>query len=271
MKLLRLQIKVPSRARFHLLLEAERTLSSSDTVNIELLSLFSTTVSNETDGRRKSTCLLGESLLDFKLHCESERVGDVDPAQPHVRPVTVRPQQPLSHPPVSNAPVSNEVAQPVSEPSHSHSQSPPPIDQNDQSPPENMPTSNSDVGTHDQNAADVDDDPDSMMEDNINSGWVVAPDEISAKMDLPSWFPPPPPQMSATFRSRCISVDIDRFHHLTYDQSIFVYRGLIRTAHRRSLHDYFRTMHGDNVNFRTSFSFKSFTPPLGSAANLIVA
>lgn len=73
--------------------------------------------------------------------------------------------------------------------------------------------------------------------------------------------PPPPLEWNDAFRNKCIAVDIDDFHHLNYDQSFFVYRGLIRTAHRRYLHEECHEKHKSNVYFRTSFSFKTFTPP----------
>lgn len=72
--LLQLQTNLSRTARLHLLLEWETTLPSADIVNTELLSLFSTTVSNETQKRRKGTSLLGQLLFDFKLLCDYERI-----------------------------------------------------------------------------------------------------------------------------------------------------------------------------------------------------
>lgn len=80
-------------------------------------------------------------------------------------------------------------------------------------------------------------------------------------MVLPSWFPSPPQEYSNSFKSKCMTADIDDFYHLDYDQSVFVYRGLIRTAHRRSLTDDRREIHRSSPYFRTSFSFIPFTPP----------
>lgn len=170
--LLTLQAKVPSSARFQLFLEAERKPPSADTVSIELFSLFSTTVSNETKARRDSACLLGEALLDFKLLCDSERnqaplhtMQSANTAPTPPIPSARQMETTVPHP----ATVGNtEEGQITAQPSHRTS---------------NPDTSSQHTTTDRNNSAqaDVDDDPDG----DISSGWVVAPPHISAEMVLP--------------------------------------------------------------------------------------
>lgn len=228
--LLHLQVDLPAHTRFHLLLESEqRTNSPGKVTNVDLFSLFSTTISTETTARRDSICLLGELLVDFKLLCESE--GSAPPTNPSpAHTVNNAHNGSSSHSnqtiPGTVSPLPNTV--------------------------ETAAPSQGDSTSHDECDDDCED---------YNNEWFVAPDEVMAKMQLPPWFPAAKMPESEQFNSSTITVDIDRFQHLTYDQAVFVYRGFIRTAHKNSLLEKHKNIYEGNRHYKTVFSFTPFTPP----------
>lgn len=82
------------------------------------------------------------------------------------------------------------------------------------------------------------------------------------KITPASLFPSSPRQNDQTLKTSVLEVYIDRFCTLTYDQVVFIYRGLIRTAYRRALQLLF--LSNGNRNGRKKkivFSFRPFTPP----------
>lgn len=87
---------------------------------------------------------------------------------------------------------------------------------------------------------------DDEADDNINPDWYIPPDDITARVVLPDGFPPPQQKRSDAFTKDVITADIDRFHHMDYDHSLFVYKGFIRTVYRRYLFEDSRTTHGKN-------------------------
>lgn len=86
-------------------------------------------------------------------------------------------------------------------------------------------------------------------------------------MVFPPWFPAPKKQETHDFRQSILAVDIDAFQTLSYDNAVFVYRGFIRTAHRKALKQPFRDQYISNRHFTSNFSFPQFTPPW-MAANI---
>lgn len=88
--------------------------------------------------------------------------------------------------------------------------------------------------------------------------WFIVPQEILDGMELPSWFPSKNPTVTEHFTNRSITVHIDKFRMLTYDQRCIVYLGLIRSAHKKSLQV---SSLRSNPHFKMVFSFKPFTPP----------
>lgn len=89
---------MPSSNRFHLLFEVQSTEDNSNITNIDLFSLFSTTVSSETKDMREATCRLGESLVDFNLCCDFDcdysNTSGRTPAQSTSAPTSTAPSKP---------------------------------------------------------------------------------------------------------------------------------------------------------------------------------
>lgn len=166
MELLNLQGRIPSSARLHLLLEADRTPATSETLNVELFSLFSTTVSNETTARRNSTCLLGEALMNFRLHCDSDRFEPLTERRAaDTALVPPDPQHSNQSNSVATAPVPVALGT-TTHPEHG-------------SAAENVIPHNSTGPSHPvHDSQEGDDDPDEVVDGNIKADWVVAPREV---------------------------------------------------------------------------------------------
>lgn len=79
-------------------------------------------------------------------------------------------------------------------------------------------------------------------------------------MSFPLWFPSPARQETAVFKQSVLHVDIDDFCHLSFDEAWHIYRGLLRTAHKNSLHESYKRRFEKNANFRTQVSFNTLTP-----------
>lgn len=65
--------------------------------------------------------------------------------------------------------------------------------------------------------------------------WQISPDGDVEKITLPSWFPSAPRVADQAFKISILTVDVDAFYQLTYEQVVFLYRGLIRTAYIRAV------------------------------------
>lgn len=248
-------MKLPQTGRFHLLFESENSPSSSNgkVTASDLFSIFSPTVSTESDNRRDTICLFGELLVDFKHICESERGHDAarehttdglgDPLQtnsrltPNVRPSTYRPaacpQFRYDDVITDNGHDSSTTSTPADTDASSHGEQP----------------------HHARHTSDNDPD------DPSTANWFLPPDYVISQMSLPSWFPSRRLQWTDDFKKGIMEVYITNFHHLNIEQSIFLYRTLIRSAHHKSLLDTERVKYEGKKTFKSVFSLIPFTPP----------
>lgn len=80
-------------------------------------------------------------------------------------------------------------------------------------------------------------------------------------MVLLFWFPSPHKQVSEQFTSGVLTVEIDRYKDLTHEYASFLYRALIRSAHKQSLLLRQKGAYSNDPNFKSVFSFTPFTPP----------
>lgn len=89
----------------------------------------------------------------------------------------------------------------------------------------------------------------------------MAPDDVLKKKKLPLWFPGTYIDDDEAFEGRILSVDIDKFKNLDYEQSLYVYNNFIRSAHKKSLICTSRPLYETNDKFKWVFSFLPFNPP----------
>lgn len=176
MDLLNLQGRIPSSARLHRFIEADRTTSTSETINVELFSMFSTTVSNETTARRNSTSLLGEALLDFRLNCDSDRVEPL--CERHATARKNRSVQRNPQPSSLPKPPSSSNAEPRTVQASSDRTAEHPEHQG----PNNNPLPSNRIDDTPERTREVDDDPDEVLDGDMNAEWVLAPGEVRSKM-----------------------------------------------------------------------------------------
>lgn len=234
-----MQMKLASKARFHLLLELEdNTSATSPLTTVDLLALFSPTVSVETSGHRQTLQLLAELLIDFKL-LASHPFPTVSTALPHALHT--------AQPSVAREPSTSDPSLP------SQSQSPLLASTV-------TPTPHGTVAEGATLRPSTTDDPHNK-EDDINASWYIAPKDVMQKMTLPPWFPSSAQRSMQTFKNATLRVDVDKFSFLSYDQALFVYRALIRTAHKKALE---AKKDGTSATIRTlkrQLCFTRYTPP----------
>lgn len=80
-------------------------------------------------------------------------------------------------------------------------------------------------------------------------------------MYLPQWFPSCKRPVTEGFKCRHVIVNVDQYSSLTHTTALFIYRGLVRTAHKKSLLPEEREKYEGNKHFKNVFSFTRFTPP----------
>lgn len=243
--LLQLQLKLSDTARFHLFFESEHsavTTGTSRVTSVDLFSIFSPTVSTESHSRRDNICTIREVLVDFKHLCDADRTTPVhsrssDPAQPYIAQATQHPSTPRTD---SDTPAVGKTSntQPPNPCSETPSQDPPQEKRDD------------DYG------AKVLDEVGDFYEE-----WYLPPQSILDQMTLPDWFPTPKQILTPAFTDNVVTIDIDRFQHITLKHTWFVYRTLLRTAHKKSLLPSQREKYEGNKHFKRCFSFIPFGPP----------
>lgn len=242
---LQLQMKLPPNYRFHILFESE---SSSDTTTdlsqVDLFTLFSPTISNDTPARREINCLLGELLTDSKLQCYSEVSDNLTPPVPDQTPPT--PPRTPSTPATAQATTANH---PQVGPSQSEQ-------------PHTPATQRTVCPTAGSQQPQVAQQLNATVQDPLPGERAMAPDRVMAKMTLPSWFPSMP--TAETQKTTPIVEDIDKFCQLTYVQTLYIYHSLIYTAYKKALSDSkrddFDSFQGPG-NFSHYYCFDHYTPP----------
>lgn len=235
LSMLTLQVKLPSSFRFHFLLESEHPKEdSSEFTNIDLFSIFSSTVLTETSDRRKSVSILGELLVDFKMMCNAEGSSTVPaPGQRATQAVNDNERDSSRPAPISN---NNDI-----DCTHNHDDGNPSV--TPQSEQENA-----------QSGSD-DDTPESTAK------HYVPTESIINQVKLPHWFPDPMKEENEYFTDSVLTVDIDCLHKRTYDQAVFVYGSLIRAGHNLSLQNKNKAKYEDHEHFKSVFSFIPFKAP----------
>lgn len=61
------------------------------------------------------------------------------------------------------------------------------------------------------------------------------PQYILDKPVLPDWFPSSTRGVFSAFTDRTLTVDVDRLNFLSLKYAFFVYRGLLRSGHKKSI------------------------------------
>lgn len=182
--LLDLQLNVGKKARFHLLLETEDDGQfSSRYTSVNLLSLFSSSLSAETPSRREGLRELGELLVDFKLL--SLKDGDNPVSQPTVHGTGVQPQRTIDLTAAPFDDTNSTEHRPDSTTLSSETTVPPSLSVNKRQPDE----------PEDDN-------------DGLNSEWFTAPSNVMDLMKLPDWFPSPDPTITEDLKKT-----LDRSSH----------------------------------------------------------
>lgn len=247
-ELLQLQLKLPDTGRFHLLFESQNgsvTTSAARVTSVDLFSIFSPTVSTETHERRDNICTMGEVLVDFKKICDAERplpppTTTSAPLEPSttrsaahgVSPTTVQSD-------AASAGQLNATTGVTAQPSPSTSQDRP-----------------QQANGEDDGEIDIDGDDSSLQQK-----WFTVPQTVLDRMLLPDWFPSPSRNVSSSFTQSTLTVDIDDFLTLNLKDALFVYRGLLRSAHKKSLLPSEKVKYDGNRHFKRCFSYIPFTPP----------
>lgn len=260
--ILQLQLKLPESARLHLLFESEHVPSAVGTPQfktVDLFSLFSPTVSTESENRRDNISMLGELLVDFKHITDSDRHS----APPQTtatsnridrstdRPTIINGPQDFQAPPSQNVAAQHTSAQTMPDSSTGRSSRPVPAQ-----PSHARSTTDIPVGMRPRTGP-----PDEHDTDDLNDEWITAPDSIMLHMDLPDWFPSPKLNVTEEFKGKHLVVNVDSYTSLSYKDALFVYRAFIRTAHKKSLLPQQRSKYEGNKYFKSVFSFIPFTPP----------
>lgn len=255
MSLVDLQLKLPPTSRFHLFFEREHSSGStqSEFTAYDLFSLFSPTVSTESRDRRGNISMIGEIIAEFKLLCDSERPSPSNEqhtssmhtaveAQGHACTTTPNNPPDVRRKLISNTDRGSSLPQPTASPDDRERH----------------------CATHTGTAAtgastDADDDYDDAAD--LNQDWFIPDEALLAKKTLPDWFPSPDATLTSRFKLGKLVVPIDRYRLLSYEQGIFVYRTLLRIAHKKSLLNTERPKYDKNPHFKHVFNFKTFNPP----------
>lgn len=96
--------------------------------------------------------------------------------------------------------------------------------------------------------------------EDLHEAWYVVSTSVLDTMQLPSWFTSGKRTSSPSFANGNMTIDIDRFAHLSSDEAIFVSRTFLGSVHKKSLLPSERVRYEENRHFKTVFSFIPFTP-----------